>query len=192
MTFYLRLWINIETYIILLQKITHQMEKEITFRLGQSKIITLNSQGISTLSNYEDDFQRKIRKLRRLYIITVNNFSKFSGRLKYSFTSLILLSYISLIVILGVIAISLKENLHFQLSHYGVMIRFMASFYSIWIKVYSFDRIESCVSIQCISKHYITENTFVISNLLSYVSRIIWILVLLQILKLKSPFAVYL
>lgn len=154
-TFYTRLWINSKIYNLLFQKIIQQLEKEVTFQLNHpSNFPEKTGEYFTVFLHNEENFLRKLRKLRRLYIKTINNFGKFAERLQYYLTNVILLGFISLIVIFGVIGISLKEGRRFDSVYCGVIIRFIVLFSCIWINVLALDRIDSCVSIALFILNY--------------------------------------
>lgn len=148
-TFYMRVWINIEIHIIFFQKTTEQILRVIQGRLSTRKHIdttTINLQSTQSFLN-------KLRELRHLYMATVSSFSSFSQRMEPAVKSVILLGYMSLIIVLGAVVIYFKEDVQFELSHHGVMARFITLYISIAIKIYSFDRIGSCVSISSTSRN---------------------------------------
>lgn len=147
-TFYIRLWVYIEIYRIFFRKIVYQFEKEIKFRLAQPKKLEIQD-GVNLRSSkyYDEKFLKKLRKLRVLYLKTVTSFGKFCQKIGFTLTRVTLLGYISLIIIIGVVVISLKEKTEFELVHFSKLIKFLSLSCFMYLKIYSFDRIETCVSI---------------------------------------------
>lgn len=146
MTFYLKLWVNLEIFIIFFRKISEQMTKVIAKRLLQPKISTV-AEDTLCVPHDNENFLRKIRELRSLYMDTVYCFAKFCGRMDQPMKKVILLGYGTTIAVFGIVIICLREHAHFDILHYGVLIRFVAIFLYILLIMSSFSRIEICVSI---------------------------------------------
>lgn len=123
------------------------MEKELNHRINSCRNRVGKSQfDLRGVSKDDQTFLWKMKELRKLYMKTVENFSKFIIRLNFFLKSEILLGYISLIVIFSMVAIFLGKNLNFILPDYGAMMKFTIFYSNIGIKNHSFDRLQSCVS----------------------------------------------